>query len=192
MDVPIEISFKDIEKSEALEGLIREKIAKLEQFHSHVVSCRVVVFIPHHRSVEPQPIAISVEVALPGSKMIVAKAEDNRESGRGGNAVLVSTVFDKVLRQIKDENRIMQGEVKAHASAGTTGRIARLFPEQNYGFVEVVGSPDLYFTRNAVQDGDYDDLAVGDMVQVTIATDEGPMGPQASSVRTIGEEQRLI
>ena len=192
MDVPIEIAFKDTEKSDALESLIREKIEKLEQFHSHIVSCRVVVYVPHRRSSQPPPIAISVEVALPGSKMVVAKAEDEREIARGGNAVLVSTVFDKIQRQLKDENRVQHGEVKAHASAGTTGRIARLFPDQNYGFVEVAGAPDLYFTRNAVQNDDYDDLEVGAAVHVTVATDEGPMGPQASSIRLIGDQQRVL
>jgi hypothetical protein len=63
--------------------------------------------------------------------------------------------------------------------------VVRLFPRQNYGFVEIDGSPELYFTRNAVVGGDFDELAVGMMVQVTRATDEGPMGPQASSVRLL-------
>ena len=63
--------------------------------------------------------------------------------------------------------------------------VVRLFPEQNYGFIEMDNSPELYFTRNAVDGGDFAELKVGMMVQVTRATEEGPMGPQASSVRLL-------
>ena len=69
-----------------------------------------------------------------------------------------------------------------------TGKIARLFPDRDYGFVEVVGSPQLHFTRNAVTSGAFDDLEVGMMVHITRASGEGPMGPQASTVRRfVGE-----
>jgi cold shock CspA family protein len=63
--------------------------------------------------------------------------------------------------------------------------VVRLFAEQSYGFVEIDISPELYFTRNAVTGGDFDELEEGMVVQVTRATDEGPMGPQASSVRLL-------
>jgi cold shock CspA family protein len=61
-----------------------------------------------------------------------------------------------------------------------------LFPEQSYGFIEVKDSPELYFTRNAVVGDAFDDLEVGMVVHVTRATTEGPMGPQASSVKLLG------
>ena len=38
--------------------------------------------------------------------------------------------------------------------------------------------------------GGFDQLKVGTMVQVTQATGEGPMGPQASSVEPLGGERR--
>jgi hypothetical protein len=41
-----------------------------------------------------------------------------------------------------------------------------------------------------VTDGSFDELKVGTMVQVTTATGEGPMGPQASSVEILGGERR--
>ena len=67
--------------------------------------------------------------------------------------------------------------------------IVRLFPEQNYGFVELDNSPELYFTRNAVVTGTFDELREGMLVHVTRATAEGPMGPQASSVRLLNRAQ---
>jgi cold shock CspA family protein/ribosome-associated translation inhibitor RaiA len=192
MDIPPEIAFKDTDSSEALEQLIRDRIDRLEQFHPHIVSVRAVVHVPHRRSTDTMPpLGLAVEVALPGSRMVVAKDETERSEAAGGKSSLVGRVFDRIERQIKDHGAIDRGQVKAHAADGTTGRVVRLFPEQNYGFIEIAGSPDLYFTRNAVLDGSYDDLAVGAEVRVTVATTEGPMGPQASSVRPLGGMQEL-
>lgn len=193
MDIPLQIAFKDMDSSDFLEGLIREHVARLEQFHDHIVSCRVVAYIPHKSSETGKPpLGISVEVTVPGSKMIVAKETEERIDSKGGYAPVMTRVFDKVKRQLEDHREIRRGDVKTHEAAGTTGRVIRLFPEQNYGFIEVAGSPDLYFTRNAVLGADYDDLTVGTMVRVTVATTEGPMGPQASSVRVMGAEQPLV
>lgn len=188
MDVPLQIAFKDMESSDFMEGLIRERAARLEQFHDHIVSCRVVVDFPHRSAQGAKPpIGVAVEVTVPGSKMIVAKEAQNRHEAKGDVATVVNRAFERVERQLEDHRDIRQGDVKVHAADGETGRVVRLFPDQNYGFVEVVGAPDLYFTRNAVLDGSYDDLEVGSMVRVTLATTEGPMGPQASSVRPLGQ-----
>ena len=188
MDIPAEIAFKQIDKSDAMEALIRERIDRLERSHRHIVSCRVVVEAPRRAPESAKlPLAIAVEVSVPGGKMVVAKDEQARHDAKGDLTAFVNRAFKQVERQLDDHDSIRRGDVKAHAAEGTLGRVARLFPEQNYGFVEVTGSPDLYFTRNAVVGGDYEDLEIGAAVRVTIATTEGPMGPQASSIRAFGE-----
>jgi cold shock CspA family protein len=67
--------------------------------------------------------------------------------------------------------------------------IMRLFPDQGYGFIEIDGSPELYFTRNAVTRDGFNQLEIGMIVQVTRAPGEGPMGPQASSVRLLDRKK---
>jgi cold shock CspA family protein len=67
----------------------------------------------------------------------------------------------------------------------------RIFPEQNYGFVEVKDSPDLYFTRDVVAADGFDAIRVGTVVHVTRASAEGPMGPQASSIKLLGAGRSL-
>jgi hypothetical protein len=51
--------------------------------------------------------------------------------------------------------------------------------------VEVDNSSELYFSRNVVSGVEFDELQVGTIVHVTIATTDGPMGPQASSIRLL-------
>ncbi len=43
MQIPLEISFRDVQKTEEIERLIREKVEKLEQICDYMISCRVVV-----------------------------------------------------------------------------------------------------------------------------------------------------
>ncbi len=181
-----------MERSDALETLIRQRVDRLETLHDHITGCRVVVETPFRSpdSAKP-PLGIAVEVAVPGSKMIVAKEAQQRHEMKGDQTAVVNRAFERIERQLEDHRDIRAGNVKTSEAAAETGTIVRLFPEQNYGFVEIVGSPDLYFTRNAVIGADFDAFTVGQMVQVTVATTEGPMGPQASSVRAIGELARM-
>jgi ribosome-associated translation inhibitor RaiA len=186
MEKPLQIAFKDTEPSEYLEKLIRERAARMEKLHPNIIGCRVVVDVPHRaaESFKP-PIGIAVEVEVPGKNVIVGKDQQERHEAKNDTYAVVNRAFDAVQRQLRTVAEVQRGEVKHHEGAGETGLVVRLFPEQNYGFIEVRGSSDLYFTRNAVTGGSFDELSVGTMVEITRATGEGPMGPQASSVRVL-------
>ena len=105
---------------------------------------------------------------------------------KGDQSAIVNRVFEAVERRLEQIAAIRNGEVKQHGSAGDTGVVVRIFPEQNYGFVEVKDSPDLYFSRQVVAADAFDDIEVGTVVHVTRAASEGPMGPQASSIKLLG------
>ena len=47
MDIPLELSFHNIEASDALKAAVREHVGKLEQLHDHIIGCRVVIEMPH-------------------------------------------------------------------------------------------------------------------------------------------------
>lgn len=184
MEKPLQIAFKDIESSEFLDKLIRQRASRLERMHPHIIGCRVVVDVPH-RSPESgkPPLCVLVEVDVAGKKTIVGREQQERREMRNDHYAVVNRAFDAVQRQLKSAAAIRRHEVKHHEGGGETGLVVRLFPDQNYGFVEVAGSSDLYFARTAVSGGNFDDLKVGTMVDVTRASAEGPMGPQASSVK---------
>jgi ribosome-associated translation inhibitor RaiA/cold shock CspA family protein len=187
MERSLQIAFKDMDSSDFIENMIRERAERLERMHPNLTGCRVVVHVPH-RSPESgkPPIGVTVEVDVPGRKgLIVGKEEQERHEVKNDQYAVINRAFDVVERQLKTTSDVRRGEVKRHDSAGETGLVVRLFPQQNYGFIEVRGSSDLYFTRNSVTGGSFDDLEVGTMVEVTRATTEGPMGPQASSVKLL-------
>jgi hypothetical protein len=105
---------------------------------------------------------------------------------KGDSTAIVNRVFEAVERQLEQIAAIRKGEVKQHGSVGDTGVVVRLFPDQSYGFIEVKDSPDLYFSRDVCGNTSFEEIKVGSLVHVTRATAEGPMGPQASSVKLMG------
>lgn len=185
MDKPLQIVFKNMETSEALEQLIRKRVVRLERLTDRIVSCRVVVEVPHRSAGSGKvPLAIAVEVELSGRGKLVAKDEDDRRALKADDTAYVNHAFEKMERRLRDAT-VSKAERAGSRQEGEmdTGVIVKLFPEQDYGFIEVAGSPNLYFTGNAVLGHSFDELEIGMMVHVTRATTEGPMGPQASSVR---------
>jgi ribosomal subunit interface protein len=191
MQRPLEIAFRDLDPSDFIRNLVEERVERLERFHPNIIGCRVVIEAPH-RSAEGHnpPIGISVEVDVPARPRIVAKEVEEQRAMKGDHLVAITRAFEAVERQLEDHKDKQRGEVKRHENARQTGSIVRLFPDQGHGFIELAGGPELYFTRNAVVAGGFDQLTVGSMVQVTQATAEGPMGPQASSVERLGGERR--
>ncbi len=186
MERPLQISFRNMASSEFIEALIRERVERLQRFHPNITGARVVVEVPH-RSPESgkTPIGIAVDIDVPGHKPIVAKGEQDRREMKGDHSAVINRVFEAIERQLEQTASIMNREVKNHGSVGDTGIVVRIFPEQNYGFVEVKDSPDLYFSREVVASDAFDEIKVGTVVHVTRAATEGPMGPQASSVKLL-------
>jgi ribosome-associated translation inhibitor RaiA/cold shock CspA family protein len=186
MQRPLQITFKGLESSPALEALIRQRVGHIETLYPRLTGCRVVVEIPHRGAETAKvPIAVSVEADVPGRGPVIGKGEEERREAKQDQTAAVNNAFDAVERQLEKIADLQKNEVKLHDDAGQSGMVVRLFPEQNYGFIEIDNSPELYFTRNAMVGGEFEDLEVGMIVQVTRAADEGPMGPQASSVRLL-------
>ncbi len=187
MERPLQIAFRNMASSEFIEALVRERVERLQRFHPNITGARVVVEVPH-RSAEggKTPIGIAVEIDVPGHNPLVAKGEQDRREMKGDQSAVINHVFEAIERQLEQTAAIRNREVKNHGSAGDTGVVVRLFPELSYGFVEVKDSPDLYFSRAVVAADAFDDIKVGTVVHVTRAASEGPMGPQASSVKLLG------
>jgi cold shock CspA family protein len=91
-----------------------------------------------------------------------------------------------LCRLLEDHVREARGDVKLHA-VPDHGRVARLLPEQNCGFILGVDGNEIYFHRNSVANGGFDALAVGDEVRFVAQHAESVEGPQASTVIPLGK-----
>ena len=180
MQLPLQVTLRDISPSEAIEAYIRERAAKLEQFYDRIMSCRVVVEAPvrHHR--KGGPYKVRIDLTVPGDELVVDRQVDE------DLYVAIRDAFHAARRKLEDYARRQRGAVKVH-EASPHARVAKLFPEEGYGFLETPDGREIYFHRNSVKDSDFDRLEIG--TEVRFAEESGEQGPQASTVIIVGKRQ---
>jgi ribosomal subunit interface protein len=183
MQTDVQITFRDMEPSEAVAARIRERVAKLEQFHRRITSCRVVVEAAKRRQ-KATEYQVHIDLTLPGQELAVSR--DHAEKKPADDMyVAIRNAFDALERRLKSMADRRRGEVKAHG-APPHGHVVRLFPD--HGFIATADG-EIYFHRNAVAEGGFGQLEVGDEVRFALAPDDGAAGPQASTVHPLGKHK---
>lgn len=119
MQIPLQITVRDMEHSQALEARIRSKAQKLEEFFAHIVSCHVVVEMPHRHHQQGKQFNVRIDIGVPGNTIVLNRhqAEDVY--------VALRDAFDAAKRQLQEYSRVLRGDVKTHAArrpdAGSEG-----------------------------------------------------------------------
>jgi ribosomal subunit interface protein len=112
MQIPLQISFNNMDPSPAIEARIRKKAEKLEQFHDRIVGCRVVVEAPHRHQRHGKLYAVHIDLSVPGKDIFVGRAGPH-DQAHEDVYVAIRDAFDAAGRQLQDHARRMRGEVKA-------------------------------------------------------------------------------
>lgn len=181
MQVPLQITVRDLPHSAALEARIREKAAKLEEFHPRITSCRVTVeeLRKHHH--QGRHFQVSVDVRVPGREVVANRAHDEDAY------VALRDAFEAARRQLEEIVRLKRGDVKVH-EVPQQGKIVRLFAEDHCGFIVTADGRELYFGSTNVVHPPFEQLAVGDEVQ--FIEEMAAEGPQAKRV-SVGRHHPL-
>lgn len=185
MTIPVKITYRNIDPSEAVERDIRGHAEKLEEFDGRIHWCNVAVEAEGKHQNKGRIYRISVNLGVPG-KTIATKRAGSHNPSHADVYVAIRDAFNAARRQVEDYARVRRADVKTH-DAPAHGRVIRLFPEEGYGFIETSGGEEVYFHRNSVVEGDFTKLDVDSEVRVEIAYGESEKGPQATTVRPIGK-----
>ena len=115
MDIPLELSFHNLESSDALKKAVREHVNKLEQFHDHIIGCRVVIEMPHKsQKASGNPPDVHIVVRVPNKEIVVSREYNHgghKKSSTDAYAVL-DECFLVAQKQLKDYRRVSHGDVK--------------------------------------------------------------------------------
>jgi len=188
MQTPIEIDIQGIAEPAGIRGVIAEHVGKLEQRFGRVTAGRVVLKAPSDRHQQGGLYEVSIRLALPDGREVNVGRVAHGDERHADLAFALNDAFKRARRQLQDQVRKMQGEVKHHESA-PVGTVVRLDSAGEFGFLETADGREIYFHRNAVLNGGFSDLAVG--ARVTFAEEEGEKGPQASTVKLLGKHGQL-
>lgn len=100
MQIPLQISWRNIEPSDVVDETIRGHLDKLGQFFDRIHSCRVAVERPHNHHEHGNQFHVRVELHVPGKELVASRDPD------GGHRhedvyVTIRDAFDSVRRQLQ-------------------------------------------------------------------------------------------
>lgn len=113
MQLPLQITVRDMEHSPALDEAIRDKAAKLEHYYSKITACRVGVEMAQKHKHQGKLFNVRIDITVPGHEFVI-----NRELNEDVYVAL-RDAFDAAKRQLEEHGRKQRGEVKHHARAET-------------------------------------------------------------------------
>lgn len=184
MQIPPEISFKDVRKTPGIEDLINRKIAGLEKICRHMISCRVAVEQPQKHQERGNPYQVRISITVPPAHELVSKELASKGDMHDPLETVIAKTFDSAERQLKELTERQRGEVKTHPHQQVMGVVYQLFDDKDYGFIKTVDTgQDIYFHRNSVLHGDFDRLTIG--TGVRFAAEDGEKGLQATTVEIV-------
>jgi len=207
MENPLRITFRNMPPSLAIENCIREKADKLDSYYDRILGCHVVVEAPHRHHHKGKAYLVRIDLTVPGGELVVNRApkrlnaaalrdpelagKDLAESHKPGKHgahedlyVAIRDAFNSAARKLQDFARKRRGMVKAHEPT-PLARVTRMFPEEQYGFLETSDGREIYFHKNSVLQPGFDRLQVG--MEVHFAEEVGEKGPKATTVRLAGK-----
>jgi len=187
MNTPLQISFHNLPHSGVIERAIQEAASRLEGIHDRIMSCRVIVDQPHRHHKEGNPFQIRIDLKMPGAELVV-KRQPPESLAYGDLSTVIQEAFDEMEHQIEEFVNRRRGFVKTHESL-PHARVARIFPEAGYGFLETLDGREVFFHRNSVLDEAFDRLNVG--TEVSFVEELGEKGPQASTVKLVGRHNHV-
>ena len=108
MQVPLQITVRDVPHSPALDARIREKATKLEEFHPRITGCHVTVGESGKHSRQGRQFVVRIDLRVPGREIAVTREHDEDVF------IALRDAFHAARRQLEDVVREKRGDVKAH------------------------------------------------------------------------------
>jgi ribosomal subunit interface protein len=117
MQLPLQITFRNVPISEAVEADIREKAGWLEQFSGDIIHCHVIVELEGKHKHQGRLFTVRIDLTLPGTELAISHDHADEDI-----AVALRDAFNAAARQIEDYVRVRRGEVKG-PKPSASGRV---------------------------------------------------------------------
>jgi ribosome-associated translation inhibitor RaiA/cold shock CspA family protein len=152
--------------------LVQSRLSALTNGRRKILHARVTLRkSTHHNSGNDEAVVV---LAIPGATLAATK-----QAEVVGEALTLA--LDAVEREwMRHWTKKQKRREKTPAHRSTHGVVARLFKDQDFGFVQTEGGVEAYFHKNSVRGVPFDRLEIG--TQVICELENGQKGPQASRI----------
>src|SRR5689334_9712730 len=144
METPLQITFRDLAHSNAIEAEIRERVEKLEKIAKVLMSCRVTVQRANRRHHQGNLFDISIQANVPGAELAVGHGSRGNNHAHEDVYVAIRDAFLAMRRQLETYMAQRRRETKPHAHS-PHAKVVRLFPQDGYGFLQTEDGREIYF-----------------------------------------------
>lgn len=201
MQIPLQVTFRSMKASKAVQNWIQAEIHKLENFYRPIMGCRVVVEVPHRHHRDGVQYHVRIDLTLPGKELVIkhqpnlrgqahqeGKTEFKKYLETGSShknlRLTIDDAFRAAGRRLQDFARRQARQIKAHAP-NPVARVSRIFGDEGFGFLTTTEGREIYFHRDSVLNGAFGRLRIGTLVN--FSEEAGEKGPQASTVKIAGK-----
>ncbi len=115
MQVPLQISFRHMEASNAVEARIRERCHRLEQFAEHITCCRITIEAPSEPRHHGGLYQVKIGLTLTGGELILS-CDPAQPHAHEDIYVAIRDAFDATRQQLEECVRRRRAEIRLHAS----------------------------------------------------------------------------
>jgi ribosome-associated translation inhibitor RaiA len=179
MDAAPVISFHNLDRSPAVENIVKHRIEKLEKRHARITGCELTIEAPQKVKRKARTFRVKLNLHLPGKDVLVGR-EAAQGSAQDDVVLAVNRAFsaaEKVLKRLKKKRNAL--EVKQHPPV-LHGTITEIEPELGYGQLRADDGREVYFQRDALTSNFWDQLACG--TRLRFREMKGEKGPFAAAV----------
>ncbi len=97
-----DIHFHGLEKSDAIEAKVREKVAKLYRHFDRMSACRVVLEAPQRNAAKAKQFRVKIEILVPSGAPIVITHDREGASANEDLPLAIRDAFDAATRQVDE------------------------------------------------------------------------------------------
>ena len=114
MILPLQITFRHMDPSPALEARIRELASRLDRFSAHIMRCHIVVEPPAHHKHKGLLYDFRIDITLPDGEIAIRRAHP-ADHAHEDPYVALRDAFRAARRQLEDYERKHRHDVKSHS-----------------------------------------------------------------------------
>lgn len=173
------ITWRNVQRSEAVEAIIRNRIEAIERFCPNAVGLRITLDAPQKTRHAARGFDVRLHLEVPGPDLDVARSV---RQGHAADDIVraVNAAFTALEKRVKASHRIIAGQEVKHHPVLLHGEIIELEPELGYGFMRADDGQEVYFQKDGLVAGVWDGLAVG--TRLRFREQDGEKGPFAVDV----------
>lgn len=182
METEPQIVFEHMDSSDAVRERVLQELADLERIFGRITSARVSMSPPPNQHTKGYLWRTNIHLALPGGREVAVSSKPHAGAVNSDIYSSIEGAFSAARRQLQDQVRLMEGDVKAHGlGSEQIGQVDRIMPEDGYGFIVTPSGHEVWFSQRKVKHNEFRNMHIG--TRVYFEEELGDQGPMATTVR---------